>query len=112
MHTVQDPIGNSNADRPVLTPSIYSPDVPLGRRISNEGMPTSEVPRLYHSSDTLTPQGRLSNRGQQSERTDGRWPRRGVPKRVLGGNARTRRSFRRAAEDPRHESLSTSCCLA
>ncbi|KAI0650925.1 glyoxal oxidase N-terminus-domain-containing protein [Trametes meyenii] len=54
---VQDPIGNSNADHPVLTPSLYTPGAPLGRRISNAGMPSSEVPRMYHSSITLTPQG-------------------------------------------------------
>ena len=57
IRTVQEPIGNSNADHPVLTPSIYTPDAPLGQRISNAGMPSSEVPRLYHSSVTLTPQG-------------------------------------------------------
>ena len=40
-----------------LTPSLYTPDAPLGKRISNTGMPASEIPRLYHSSVTLTPQG-------------------------------------------------------
>ncbi|KAF4598452.1 hypothetical protein EYR38_006854 [Pleurotus pulmonarius] len=55
--TVPDPIGNSNADHPVLTPSLYTPDLPLGRRISNKGMPTTDIARLYHSSITLTPQG-------------------------------------------------------
>ena len=54
---VPDPAGNANCDHAVLTPSIYSPDLPLGQRISNAGMPTSEVPRVYHSSVTLTPQG-------------------------------------------------------
>ena len=54
---VQDPIGGSNADHPVFTPSLYSPDLPLGQRISNEGMPTTDIPRVYHSSVTLTPQG-------------------------------------------------------
>ncbi|KAI0757980.1 glyoxal oxidase precursor [Fomes fomentarius] len=57
LNSVQDTIGNSNADHPALTPSIYTPDAPLGQRISNQGMPTSEVPRMYHSSVTLTPQG-------------------------------------------------------
>ena len=55
--SVGDPIGNSNADHAVLTPSIYTPDLPLGRRISNAGMPTSDIARVYHSSVTLTPQG-------------------------------------------------------
>lgn len=57
LHTVADPIGNSNADHPALTPSIYTPDLPLGQRISNEGMPTTDIARVYHSSITLTPQG-------------------------------------------------------
>ncbi|KAI0076968.1 hypothetical protein K474DRAFT_1182017 [Panus rudis PR-1116 ss-1] len=54
---VPDAIGNSNADHAVLTPSLYTPSAPLGRRISNAGMPTSDVARVYHSSITLTPQG-------------------------------------------------------
>ena len=57
IHQVQDPIGNSNADHPVFTPSLYTPNLPLGRRISNAGMPSTDIPRLYHSSVTLTPQG-------------------------------------------------------
>ncbi|EIM88141.1 glyoxal oxidase precursor [Stereum hirsutum FP-91666 SS1] len=57
LHTVADPIGNSNSDHPALTPSIYTPDLPLGQRISNEGMPTTDIARVYHSSVTLTPQG-------------------------------------------------------
>ncbi|EIW61172.1 glyoxal oxidase precursor [Trametes versicolor FP-101664 SS1] len=54
---VQDPIGNSNADHPVLVPSLYTPDAPLGERFSNAGMPDSGIARVYHSSITLTPQG-------------------------------------------------------
>ncbi|EIN08242.1 glyoxal oxidase precursor [Punctularia strigosozonata HHB-11173 SS5] len=54
---VPDAIGNSNADHPVLTPSLYTPDLPLGQRISNKGMPTTNIARMYHSSVTLTPQG-------------------------------------------------------
>ncbi|KAI0808904.1 glyoxal oxidase N-terminus-domain-containing protein [Irpex lacteus] len=55
--SVGDPVGNSNADHPVMTPSIYTPNLPLGKRISNVGMPTSNIPRMYHSTVTLTPQG-------------------------------------------------------
>ncbi|CAL1711813.1 unnamed protein product [Somion occarium] len=55
--TVFDPVGNSNADNPAFTPSLYTPTAPRGRRISNVGMPTSNIARLYHSSVTLTPQG-------------------------------------------------------
>lgn len=54
---VADPVGASNADHPVLTPSLYTPTAPLGKRISNAGMPTTDIPRMYHSSVTLTPQG-------------------------------------------------------
>ncbi|KXN92579.1 hypothetical protein AN958_04789 [Leucoagaricus sp. SymC.cos] len=58
--TVKDPIGNnSNADHPAFTPSIYSPDAPLGKRISNEGMPTTDIARVYHSSVTLTQKGNI-----------------------------------------------------
>lgn len=46
---VKDPIGNSNADHPAFTPSLYTPDAPLGQRISNTGMPATDIPRLYHS---------------------------------------------------------------
>lgn len=49
----------SNADHPAFTPSLYSPDAPLGKRISNTGMPATDIPRLYHSSVTLTPRGNI-----------------------------------------------------
>ncbi|KAI0344362.1 hypothetical protein BDW22DRAFT_1355743 [Trametopsis cervina] len=54
---VPDAIGNSNADHPNYTPSIYTPDAPNGQRFSKEGMPTSKIARMYHSTVTLTPQG-------------------------------------------------------
>ena len=56
-NSVQDTIGNSNADHAVLVPSIYTPDAPLGQRFSNLGMPSSGIARVYHSTATLTPQG-------------------------------------------------------
>ncbi|KAH9911058.1 glyoxal oxidase precursor [Epithele typhae] len=55
--SVSDPVGNANADDAVLVPSLYTPDLPLGHRISNKGMPNSGIARVYHSSVTLTPQG-------------------------------------------------------
>ena len=74
--TVPDAVGNqSNADHPAcvnfdpswgpslrfvpcrFTPSLYTPTAPLGKRISNEGMPTTDIARLYHSTATLTPNG-------------------------------------------------------
>ncbi|KAJ7269893.1 glyoxal oxidase precursor [Mycena rebaudengoi] len=51
--------GPSNAANPVFTPSIYTPTAPLGRRISNRGMPKSKIPRMYHSTVTLTPAGNI-----------------------------------------------------
>ncbi|KAF9033576.1 copper radical oxidase [Panaeolus papilionaceus] len=58
--SVKDPVGNqSNADHPVFTPEIYTPNAPLGRRISNQGMPSTDIARLYHSTTTLTPMGNI-----------------------------------------------------
>ncbi|KAI0832917.1 glyoxal oxidase N-terminus-domain-containing protein [Trametes gibbosa] len=57
INSVGEPIGNSNADHAVLTPSLYTPTAALGQRISNAGMPSSGIARVYHSSITLTPQG-------------------------------------------------------
>ena len=50
-------VGESNADNPVLTPVLYDPSAALGQRFSSAGMPTSNIPRLYHSVATLTPNG-------------------------------------------------------
>ena len=56
-NSVQQPIGNSNADHAVLVPELYTPSAALGRRFSNAGLPSGEIARVYHSSITLTPQG-------------------------------------------------------
>ncbi|KAF7339055.1 Copper radical oxidase [Mycena venus] len=56
---VHDAVGNSNADNPVLTPSLYNPSAPLGQRISNKGLPATEIPRMYHSTASLTPSGNI-----------------------------------------------------
>ena len=56
---VVDQVGASNADNPVLTPVIYNPMAAAGERFSMEGMPTSSIPRLYHSVATLTPSGNV-----------------------------------------------------
>ncbi|KAF8971281.1 hypothetical protein BDZ97DRAFT_1901791 [Flammula alnicola] len=50
-------IGHSYADSPVLTPVIYDPSAPRGSRWSADGLQASTVPRLYHSSATLLPDG-------------------------------------------------------
>ncbi|KAF8908640.1 copper radical oxidase [Gymnopilus junonius] len=58
--TVPDAVGNqSNADHPVFTPELYTPSAPLGKRISNKGMPTTNIARLYHSVASLTPLGNI-----------------------------------------------------
>ncbi|KAJ7065014.1 glyoxal oxidase N-terminus-domain-containing protein [Mycena amicta] len=51
--------GNSNADHPIFTPILYDPAAPLGQRMTQEGLPTTNIPRMYHSSVTLTPQGNI-----------------------------------------------------
>ncbi|KAJ6514702.1 glyoxal oxidase precursor [Mycena vulgaris] len=51
--------GNSNADHPVFTPILYTPTASLGSRMTQKGLPTSKIARLYHSSVTLTPQGNI-----------------------------------------------------
>lgn len=53
-----DRVGSSNADNPVLYPSLYDPTAPNGQRFSSN-FPSSKIPRLYHSSATLLPDGRI-----------------------------------------------------
>ncbi|KAF9069729.1 copper radical oxidase [Rhodocollybia butyracea] len=59
LHSVGDPIGNSNSDHPVFTPVLYDPNAALGERFSREGLPTTDIARLYHSGVTLTPSGSI-----------------------------------------------------
>ncbi|KAL5504866.1 hypothetical protein ACEPAH_7529 [Sanghuangporus vaninii] len=47
--------GESLASEPVYTPAIYNPKAPKGSRWSDEGLGTSTIPRLYHSSALLLP---------------------------------------------------------
>jgi hypothetical protein len=54
---VVNQVGASNADNPVFTPVLYDPLAPAGLRFSSVGLPTSDIPRLYHSIATLTPSG-------------------------------------------------------
>ncbi|KAG9226218.1 hypothetical protein CCMSSC00406_0005129 [Pleurotus cornucopiae] len=54
---VQHQVGQSNAGNPRFTPVLYDPRAPKGERFSTEGLPTSDIPRLYHSVATLTPDG-------------------------------------------------------
>ena len=49
--------GMSLASEPVYTPAIYNPKAPKGSRWSDEGLGASTIPRLYHSSAVLLPDG-------------------------------------------------------
>ena len=54
---VRHQVGTSNADNPVLTPVLYEPSAPVGKRFLTDGLPESSIPRMYHSVATLTPYG-------------------------------------------------------
>jgi hypothetical protein len=53
----QMPFGQSLATGPVLQPLIYNPNAPAGSRWSSAGLSTSTIPRLYHSTALLLPDG-------------------------------------------------------
>ncbi|KAF9077132.1 copper radical oxidase [Rhodocollybia butyracea] len=54
---VVDQVGVSNADKPVLIPDLYDPSLALGSRFSSEALPSSAIPRMYHSVAIQTPAG-------------------------------------------------------
>ncbi|KAG8771435.1 hypothetical protein FRC12_003617 [Ceratobasidium sp. 428] len=51
------PWGMSLASAPVFKPAIYDPSKPAGSRWSEKGLSDSTIPRLYHSSAILLPDG-------------------------------------------------------
>ncbi|KAH9956156.1 glyoxal oxidase [Russula dissimulans] len=51
------PFGESLATGPVFQPAIYNPDAPAGSRWSTANLSSSTIPRLYHSSALLLPDG-------------------------------------------------------
>ena len=53
----QMPYGESLATDPVFQPLIYNPNAAAGSRWSNAGLGNSTVPRLYHSTAVLLPDG-------------------------------------------------------
>ncbi|KAJ7880842.1 glyoxal oxidase N-terminus-domain-containing protein [Mycena leptocephala] len=62
--TVPDAVGPiSNADHLAFTPVVYDPTGAAGRRFSSQGIPASTIPRLYHSTATLTPMDHLVGSG-------------------------------------------------
>ncbi|KAH7096643.1 glyoxal oxidase N-terminus-domain-containing protein [Auriculariales sp. MPI-PUGE-AT-0066] len=70
-------ISQSNADHPVYRPVLYDPAAPLGSRFSTAGMPTSSIPRLYHSVASLLPSGAIAIAGSNPHAdkvTNGTYP--------------------------------------
>jgi Domain of unknown function (DUF1929) len=53
----QMPYGESLAGGPVLQPLIYNANAPAGSRFSAAGLSPSTIPRMYHSSAILLPDG-------------------------------------------------------
>ncbi|KAH9973673.1 glyoxal oxidase [Lactifluus volemus] len=51
------PFGESLATGPVGQPAIYNPNAPAGSRWSTAGLSSSNIPRMYHSSALLLPDG-------------------------------------------------------
>jgi hypothetical protein len=51
------PFGESLATGPVGQPAIYNPNAAPGKRWSTAGLSSSNIPRLYHSSAVLLPDG-------------------------------------------------------
>jgi hypothetical protein len=51
------PFGSSLATDPALTPALYDPQAAAGKRWSTAGLGASTIPRLYHSSALLLPDG-------------------------------------------------------
>ena len=54
---VRDQVGQSNADGAVPVPVLYDSTAPVGSRFFAQGLPESAIPRMYHSTATLTPRG-------------------------------------------------------
>ncbi|KAK4703032.1 glutathione S-transferase, partial [Phenoliferia sp. Uapishka_3] len=55
---VADEVGNSNAANPDFRPTLYDPQGTAGQRFTTN-FPSSNIERLYHSSATLIPDGRI-----------------------------------------------------
>jgi hypothetical protein len=50
-------IGQSYADHPILQPVVYNSSASAGSQWSRDGLSASAVPRMYHSTATLLPDG-------------------------------------------------------
>ncbi|KAJ7072700.1 glyoxal oxidase precursor [Mycena amicta] len=49
----------SNAANPATRPILYRTTFPAGLRITQDGLPSSPIPRMYHSSASLTAKGTI-----------------------------------------------------
>jgi Domain of unknown function (DUF1929) len=50
-------VGDSYADSPVYSPVIFDPSQSSGKKWSRDGLKDSPIPRMYHSTATLLPDG-------------------------------------------------------
>ena len=65
---VQNQVGRSNAAHPAYAPVLYNPTgAPAKRWLTN--FPSSKIERLYHSSATLLPDGRILVAGRCAKLT-------------------------------------------
>ncbi|GAA5891761.1 hypothetical protein JCM5296_001854 [Sporobolomyces johnsonii] len=60
---VLDEVGASNSRNPAKQPVLYQPTAASGKRFSVTGLPKASIERLYHSSATLMPDGRIWTAG-------------------------------------------------
>ena len=58
-----DALGASNAKNPAFRPALYDPLAAAGKRFSTN-FPSSKIERLYHSSASLLPDGRIMVTGE------------------------------------------------
>ncbi|KAJ7264929.1 glyoxal oxidase precursor [Mycena haematopus] len=52
-------VNGSNAANPAFRGMLYRTSFPAGQRITQQGLPTSDIARMYHSSASLTAQGNI-----------------------------------------------------
>ncbi|KAK7038205.1 glyoxal oxidase N-terminus-domain-containing protein [Favolaschia claudopus] len=52
-------VNGSNSNNPAFRGMLYRTAFPAGQRITQEGIPASNIARMYHSSAALTPQGNI-----------------------------------------------------
>ncbi len=115
---VVEQVGASNADYPVLTPVLYDPAGIPQRRFSALGMPTSAIPRLYHSVATLTPKGAVMIAGSNPTSTVARsstgrsTASSGFIPRTCHSSARASAPFRAGSISTRHSSWMLRCRMA